>query len=114
NERERFSHDAAIVSETDDRNTSRAVPSGRVRAYSPGMAQRSHDPTDRPQAAAVGGHDEIPVEDTHASSTPVPTDGAVDTTRTHEQDALPDSSGGLLGSAWVGLVLGALVTILLL
>ncbi|UVE95634.1 lipopolysaccharide assembly LapA domain-containing protein [Dietzia sp. B32] len=78
------------------------------------MAQRSHDPTDRPQAAPVGGHDEIPVEDTHASSTPVPTDGAVETTRTHEQDALPDSSGGLLGSAWVGLVLGALVTILLL
>lgn len=114
NEREGFSHDAAIVSETGDRNTSRAVPSDAASAYSPGMAQRSHDPTDRRHAAPVEGRDEIPLEDTHADSTLVPADESTPATRTHEQDAVPDSSGGLLGSAWVGLVLGALVTILLL
>lgn len=82
------------------------------------MNKRSHDP-DHPQdapladplATETGGRDITPVEDTHATGT-VTTSGR-DSRDSHVDD-LPDSSGGKLGSAWIGLVLGAIVTILLL
>lgn len=54
--------------------------------------------------------------DVHDSA-PVPLDGATDSPRPgrgNGDDPYPDTAGGLLGSAWVGLVLGALVTVLLL
>lgn len=53
------------------------------------------------------------MEDTHASApATVPAEDAGDSR--HRDVDMPDTAGGLLGSAWVGLVLGALVTILLL
>ncbi len=78
------------------------------------MSQRSHDPVQPDHAAPVEGRDEIPVEDTHAGSTLVPAEEADHGVRSGEREQLPDSAGGLLGSAWVGLVLGALGTVLLL
>lgn len=90
------------------------VPSGRLRAYSPRMSTRSHDAEHPDHTAPVEGHDDdIAVADTHAGSTLVPADDG-DTAPSRGRDTAPDSSGGLLGSAWVGLVLGALVTVLLL
>ena len=89
-------------------------PSVAASAYSPGMAQRSHDPADHDHTDPVEVRDDIPVADTHAGSALVPADDATDPTRSPERDPRPDTAGGLLGSAWVGLVLGALVTILLL
>lgn len=78
------------------------------------MATRSHDPVDPRQSdSAAGAAAVAPLEDTHASApATVPTEDTRD--RRHKDVELPDSAGGKLGSAWVGLVLGALVTILLL
>ena len=90
------------------------LPSGPARAYSPVMAQRSHDQPGRDHLVPDEGRDETPVEETQASSTLVPADEASDATRIHAPEPLLDPAGGRLGSAWVGLVLGALVTILLL
>lgn len=51
----------------------------------------------------------------HASSSaPVPVEGPPGGHGDHRPEQLPDSTGGKLGSAWVILVLGALVTILVL
>jgi uncharacterized integral membrane protein len=79
------------------------------------MATRSHDPVDPAHTDHAAGSAEItPVDDTHASApAPVPAEGTRGGRRDHEA-GYPDAAGGRLGSAWVGLVLGALVTILLL
>lgn len=86
------------------------------------MNKRSHEP-DHPQdspasdplAADDGGREIATALDTDTSApATAPETGAHSDRRTAESDDLPDSSGGRLGSAWVGLVLGALVTILLL
>lgn len=83
------------------------------KAYSSPMTTRSHDPADAgntessPETAVVPAENAI--TDVPAPSAPEATD--------HDRlspQAVPDSAAGRLGSAWVGLVLGALVTILLL
>lgn len=79
------------------------------------MPTRSHefDETDgtesTPETAVV------PVDES-STGAPVPTaHDDTDHRREHRSTtSTPDSSAGRLGSAWVGLVLGALVTILLL
>ncbi|MDV8000445.1 lipopolysaccharide assembly LapA domain-containing protein [Rhodococcus sp. IEGM 1408] len=78
------------------------------------MATRSHDPVDPQQPDSAARASEVaPLEDTHASApATVSTEDSRD--RRSRDVELPDSAGGKLGSAWVGLVLGALVTILLL
>lgn len=79
------------------------------------MAKRAHDPVNS-DAPSGNGSGEIPVADTHAAaspSVPVPVDDA-GPTPADDRPSVPDTAGGPLGSAWVGLVLGALVTILLL
>lgn len=79
------------------------------------MAKRSHDPVDPDSPPTADGPAEVPVEDTHAAvSAPVPVEDIDQSPAPRESSALPDTAGGLLGSAWVGLVSGALVTILLL
>lgn len=79
------------------------------------MTTRSHDSDDtsgtesiRESAPApVGGPPtEIAVPEAH--------EGPAARTSDQAQPPVVDSSAGLLGSAWVGLVLGAIVTILLL
>lgn len=79
------------------------------------MTTRSHDPADhdRTTGPADGGSAEIaPADDTHAGT---PAEDRGDRRRDRDDDRVyPDSAGGKLGSAWIGLVLGALVTILLL
>jgi uncharacterized integral membrane protein len=78
------------------------------------MTKRSHDPVDPDPTVPSGSTEITPVEDTHASApATVPADTSLVDGRDHGAD-LPDTSAGRLGSAWVGLVLGALVTILLL
>lgn len=78
---------------------------------SDGIADADHTPeTSAPDAIT-------PVDDTRATApATVPGPESDDTGRRRGKDAdrTPGSSGGMLGSAWVGLVLGALVTILLL
>ena len=81
------------------------------------MAKRSHDPVDDDSPSHPGddGSGGIPLEDTQAAaSAPVPVESADTAPAARDIRPAPDTSGGLLGSAWVGLVLGALVTILLL
>lgn len=76
------------------------------------MTTRSHDPVDPQQPDSAAG-EVAPLQDTHASvSATVPTEDTG--VRRNKDVELPDSAGGKLGSAWVGLVLGALVTIVLL
>lgn len=79
------------------------------------MATRSHDPVDPlHHDSTAGSFETAPMEDTHAAApATVPAEDTGSGRRTSDRD-LPDSSGGKLGSAWIGLVLGALVTILLL
>lgn len=82
------------------------------------MDKRSHDP-DHPQdtpladplATNPGGGDITPVDDTHPTRANTAQERETQDSRF---DELPDSSGGKLGSAWIGLVLGAIVTVLLL
>ncbi|PAY24956.1 hypothetical protein CEY15_00335 [Dietzia natronolimnaea] len=78
------------------------------------MPTRSHEPVDPQHTEHTAGAGEIaPVEDTHASApATVPAEDPRGGRGTH--DDVMDTHGGKLGSAWVGLVLGALVTILLL
>lgn len=85
------------------------------------MTKRSHDP-DHPQDAPAADpladdfadREITPVDDTHAAApATVPAEGSR-ARRGDDSTGLPDSSGGKLGSAWIGLVLGAIVTILLL
>ena len=79
------------------------------------MSTRSHEPIDPDRSGVTADPDDVPLEDTHAAaSSPVPVEGASTNAPGRDAAALPDTSGGKLGSAWVGLVLGALVTILLL
>lgn len=79
------------------------------------MATRSHEPVDPQHTDHTAGAAEIaPVEDTHASApATVPAGDSRGGRGSHDDDVM-DTRGGKLGSAWVGLVLGALVTILLL
>ncbi|MBB1032020.1 DUF1049 domain-containing protein [Dietzia sp. SLG310A2-38A2] len=79
------------------------------------MPTRSHDPVEPSHTDSTPGSAEItPLEDTHAAApATVPDEGSRDHGRGHDAE-LPDVAAGKLGSAWVGLVLGALVTILLL
>ncbi|MET3860164.1 putative integral membrane protein [Dietzia sp. 2505] len=78
------------------------------------MATRSHEPVDPDHTDHTAGTAELaPVEDTHASApATVPAEDSRGGRAPH--DDVMDTHGGKLGSAWVGLVLGALVTILLL
>ena len=81
------------------------------------MTKRSDDADTTPESTEAG--EITPVEDTHASAPATVAESGsekrADTRRgTDAKTVYPDSSGGKLGSAWVGLVLGALVTILLL
>lgn len=78
------------------------------------MTTRSDEPADTgatehsPETAMVPA-------DTASTEAPVPT--TTEDSRHHGKNShqeVPDTTAGLLGSAWVGLVLGALVTILLL
>lgn len=82
--------------------------------YSPPMAKRSHESVDPDNTS--GESAAVPaLEDTHASaSAPVPVEDTPGAHGDHRPERLPDSSGGKLGSAWVILVLGALITILVL
>lgn len=80
------------------------------------MTKRSDDTADTDQTPEMSTPGEIAgADDTHAGA---PATGAESDDkaprRTKDADRPPSSSGGMLGSAWVGLVLGALVTILLL
>ncbi|WP_291081804.1 lipopolysaccharide assembly LapA domain-containing protein [Dietzia sp. UBA5065] len=79
------------------------------------MTKRPHDPVVPDAPDATTGSTEIaPVEDTPAPApATVPEDASRSGRRNHDVE-LPDTTAGRLGSAWVGLVLGALVTILLL
>ncbi len=81
------------------------------------MTPRSHDPAssdhttrahDHPHAGAA---DTPGVEETHPGA---PASRPAEENRGRDQDPYPAAGGGTLGSAWIGLVLGALVTILLL
>lgn len=83
--------------------------------YSAPMSTRSHDPIDPDRTGGAADQGVVPIEDTHAAaSAPVPVEGTGGGAESHRSTPLPDTAGGKLGSAWVGLVLGALVTILLL
>lgn len=79
------------------------------------MTNSAHDPADPTSGQDTGTGDTAPADDTHA---PAPAKGDEKGTkkpeRTSAKTAVPNSSAGRLGSAWVGLVLGAVVTILLL
>lgn len=78
------------------------------------MTTRSHDPADHDHTTGAGdaGSAEAPaVDETHAGA---PATAPADDRDRRGGGAYPDSAGGKLGSAWIGLVLGALVTILLL
>lgn len=79
------------------------------------MPTRSHDPVEPDRTDSAPGSAEIaPLEDTHAAApATVPAEGSWNGGRGHDAE-LPDVAAGKLGSAWIGLVLGALVTILLL
>lgn len=81
------------------------------------MTKRSDDAEISRESTDAG--EITPVEDTHASAPATTSDH--DTAEpagrrrgSGSPAAYPDSAGGRLGSAWVALVLGALVTILLL
>lgn len=78
------------------------------------MTKRSDDAEITRESTDAG--EITPVEDTHAAAPA--TVAEQDTTERADTrraaSGYPDSAGGRLGSAWVGLVLGALVTILLL
>lgn len=78
------------------------------------MTKRSHESVDPDRT--TGDPAAVPaLEDTHASaSAPVPVEDTPGGRGDHGPEQFPDSSGGKLGSAWVILVLGALVTILVL
>lgn len=78
------------------------------------MTKRSDDADTTRESTEVG--EITPVEDTHASAPAAGTehDGSERSESRSSADVYPDSAAGRLGSAWVGLVLGALVTILLL
>ncbi|WP_314034062.1 lipopolysaccharide assembly protein LapA domain-containing protein [Dietzia sp. CH92] len=82
------------------------------------MATRSHDPVDPDQPGTAADPALPPAENPAVeASTPVPLDGASDNGRAGRdipEEPFPDTAGGLIGSAWIGLVLGALVTVLLL
>lgn len=73
------------------------------------MATRSPHPADPHQPDSAASAELAPV-DPHAA---VPASVPAETSRDPHIEQL-DTTGGRLGSAWVGLVLGALVTILLL
>lgn len=78
------------------------------------MTKRSHESVDPDhisgETAAVPA-----LEDTHASaSAPVPVEDVPGGREADHTEQFPDAAGGKLGSAWVILVLGALVTILVL
>lgn len=79
------------------------------------MTTRSHDSDETDGSATPPETAVVPVDDS-SSEAPVPT--TRDETGTGRErrstNAAPDSAAGRLGSAWVGLVLGALVTVLLL
>ena len=79
------------------------------------MSTRSHESDETDGTASTPDTAVVPVDD---SSTGAPVPAAheeADHRREHRSTtSAPDSSAGRLGSAWVGLVLGALVTILLL
>lgn len=79
------------------------------------MTPRSHDSVDPVHSDSAAGSGELaPLEDTHAAApAPVPAEDSA-AGRHDAEPVYPDSAAGRLGSAWVGLVLGALVTILLL
>ena len=117
-EGKRFSHDSIILSETNAHDTPPTVPSAGMSTYSSAMATRSHDPVDPAHPGAGDASGAIPAGRSDAGdSAPAPLDGATDSPppgRGNGDDPYPDTAGGLLGSAWVGLVLGALVTVLLL
>ena len=117
-EGKRISHDSAILSETNAQDTPPTVPPGEMSTYSSAMATRSHDPVDPDHPGADDAPGGLPAARTDVGdSAPAPLDGATDSPRPGRasgDDVYPDTAGGLLGSAWVGLVLGALVTVLLL
>ena len=78
------------------------------------MTKRSHEFVDPDhttgEAAAVPAAEGARA----SSSTPVPIQDETGGYGDHRPEQLPNSAGGKLGSAWVILVLGALVTILVL
>lgn len=78
------------------------------------MTKRSDDADTTRESTDAG--EITPVEDTHASApaTVAEHDGSERSEPRSAAAVYPDSAAGRLGSAWVGLVLGALVTILLL
>lgn len=78
------------------------------------MTKRSHESVE-PDHIAGDTAAAPALEDTHASvSAPVPVEDSPGVRKDHRAEQITDSSGGKLGSAWVILVLGALVTILVL
>ena len=80
------------------------------------MTTRSKDPIDHDPTtgAADAGTPGVPaVEETHAGAPAAAPEDRV-SGRGRGSDTIPDTGGGKLGSAWFGLGLGALVTILLL
>ena len=79
------------------------------------MTTRSHHPDDTGGSEHTPETAVVPVDDS-ASEAPAPATRDEPRTGRGRQatTAAPDSAAGRLGSAWVGLVLGALVTILLL
>lgn len=77
------------------------------------MTTRSHEPGDTGHTESTPETAVAPL-DSSSTGTAVPsTLDAVDHGST-SHDTVHDNSGGKLGSAWIGLVLGSLVTILLL
>lgn len=98
------------------RPTHRVGPPTDVRrAYSSPMTTRSHKSDDTGGSETTPETAVVPVDDSSSDASAPATRDASGTGRGRQaNDAVPDSAAGRLGSAWVGLVLGALVTILLL
>lgn len=84
-----------------------------VNAYSSPMTTRSHEPDDTGDIESSPDTAVVPV-DGPASDPAVPATQVQANPKSQNHHAVPDSSAGKLGSAWIGLVLGSLVTILLL
>lgn len=77
------------------------------------MTTRSHEAGDADRTESTPETALAPTDDSSTHAAVPATVDPVDH-RPNGHDSAPDSSAGRLGSAWIGLVLGALVTILLL
>lgn len=90
------------------------VPPTGPREYSSPMTKRSNDFVESDNTAGDIAATPATEGTRESASAPVPVEDSPANRADHRSEQLPDASGGKLGSAWVVLVLGALVTILVL